>query len=185
MSKNRLDEEIRFAEAVRINGSPRPRETTMRVIPASEFTLHEEFSPVEKPNEVKVTVEDVVECQSLEQPSLIVKVQVEYLAGDRALVFRVPIAPGDRQAQVMERLGPKLPHGAKVELWSYPNQAALCKDANIYDLVVRHGQRLQLRRRRWFWERLRHEAHDAVILQTPETGSNYRGRDGCACHPRQ
>lgn len=171
MSKQSLDREVCFSapETEKVNGSPSPRETKVRVIPASEFSLHEEISPPEKPNAARVTVADIEECQSLQQPSLIVKVPVEYLEADRAVVFMVPIAPGDRQAQVMERLSQILPPRGKVELWSFPRQLPLCKDANCYDLVMRHGQHLQLRRRWGLFERLTQRVHDA----------------SCDCHPRQ
>ena len=120
-----------------------------------------------KKHNAAVQIRRDVEWKTLIRASQIVRVPIEMLVGDQAAVFEVPISPGSRSKDVMGLLQQHIPNLKRLELWTYPNQIALCNDANVHDLVVRHGQSLQLRRRLGFFTRLRLKAHDLE----------------CSCHP--
>ena len=164
-AKPTTEEHRRFEVDVLTNSVPGYRDS---VVHKAEL-LQECPAQVDEPQKRKVAVKirRDVDCKTLIKASHIVKVPIEMLIRDQAAVIEVPICPGSRTNDVMELLQQHIPNLERLELWTYPNQIALCKHANVFDLVIRHGQSLQLRRKLGFFARWRQQSHDRE----------------CGCHP--
>lgn len=143
-----------------INGFPNPGKTVVKKAP--DKTLNHSGHIEEKTG--LVTGHQITECQTLEREPTIVKVPIEYLAGEQAFVFEVPIHPWSRQSDVMATLSKCVPQLDELELWCWPRSQALCKDAHVYELAVVENQHLLLRRKPGLFERFRQRIHDRGVL---------------------
>src|SRR4030095_14501743 len=127
-AKPTTEEHRRFEVDVITNSVPGYRDS---VVQKAEL-LQECPAQIDEPkrHNVAVKIRRDVECKTLIKASHIVKVLIEMLIRDEAAVIEVAICPGFRTKDVMEVLQPRIPNLERLELWTYPNQIALCKYAN-------------------------------------------------------
>src|SRR5258708_28816625 len=105
----------------------------------------------------------------VEVTPLAVKAPIHYLDGGKVVVIEAPVMPGMRAQELLSLVQAQSNDSKRsLELWSYPREHVLCEFANVYELVTKHQQQLQLRPRPGFWTRMRMRNHDSE----------------CDCHPK-